>query len=188
MKGKIKIENKGISINLSGEISSDDVKEVNKLLSLFTDISQLNQLEKSSFSEVSRDLKTNKDFVKLQDALTAEYEDYHYVKYTKINKIIEITQDNKKIHTSMKINPKELDEKIKSLLDDVEVPNVDFVLVHTSGDLDDGEHEKIYFSIHDKLLEVPSKHIVTKKTNNKVLLEIIFFGEDVVDEPYFDLD
>lgn len=188
MKGKLKVETKGISINLSGEISSEDVREVNKLLGLFTEISQLNQLDNISFGEVSRDLKNNKEFAEIQDKLKDEYEDYHYVKYTKLNKIIEITQDNKKINTSVKINSKELDEKIKTLLDDIEVPNLDFVLVHTSGDLDAGEHEKIYFSIHDKLLEVPSKHIVTKKNNQKVLLEIIFFGEDVVDEPYYDLD
>jgi hypothetical protein len=188
MKGKIKVENKGLSINLSGDISSDDVREINNLLRLYSQITQISALDKVTFSELSKDLKTNKDFLKIQDSLLEEHEDYHYVKYTKLNKIIEITQEDKKINTVSKVNQKDLSNKLKTLFDDIEVPNVEFVLVHTSGDLDLSEHEKIFFAIQDKLLEIPTKHVVTKKNSNNVLLELVFFGRDVVDDPYFDLD
>ena len=188
MKGKIKVENKGLSINLSGEITLDDIREVNNLLRLYSQISQVSALEKANFSEISKDLKNNKDFLKIQDSLSEEYDDYHYVKYTKLNKIIELTQEDKKINSISKVNQKDLSNKLKTLFDDIEVPNVDFVLVHTSGDLDVCEHEKVFFAIQDKLLEIPSKHIITKKASNNVLLELVFFGRDVVDDPYFDLD
>lgn len=188
MKGKIKVENKGLSISLSGEISNDDVREINNLLRLYSQVSQISALEKVNFSEISKDLKNNKDFLKIQDSLLEEHEDYHYVKYTKLNKIIEITQEDKNINTVSKVNQKDLANKLKTLFDDIEVPNIDFVLVHTSGDLDTSEHEKVFFAIQDKLLEIPSKHIVTKKPANNVLLELVFFGRDIVDDPYFDLD
>lgn len=188
MKGKIKIENKGISLNLNGEFTTEDIKELNNFLKLFNQTSQIVQSDKFSFSELSKDLKTNKEFQKIQDKLNEEYEDYHYVKYTKLNKIIEIKQEKDKIKTVSKINSKELNNKLETLFDDVEVPNIEFVIIHTVGDLENKEHEKLFFSIHDKLLEVPTKHIITKKETNKVLLELVFFGRDVVDESYFDMD
>ena len=188
MKGKIKVENKGFSISLAGEITTEDVKEINNLLRLYSQVSQINAFDRGTFSEISKDLKNNKDFLKIQESLLEEHEDYHYVKYTKLNKIIEITQEDKKLNTISKVNQKDLSNKLKTLFDDIEVPNVDFVLVHTSGDLDTSEHEKIFFAIQDKLLEIPSKHIVTKKESNNVLLELVFFGRDIVDEPYYDID
>jgi hypothetical protein len=188
MKGKIKLKNDDINIDLSGEITSDDIKAINSLLQLFNQSNQINLIEKSSFSEISKDLRVNKDFVKMQDKLSEEYADYHYVKFSKLNKIIEITQDDKTINTNTKVNQKELNEKLNTLLDDLKVPNLDYVIVHTLGDLDKKEHEKVYFAIHDRLLDIPSKHIITKKNSNKVLLEVVFFGQDIVDESYFDLD
>ncbi|MFP4568131.1 MAG: hypothetical protein ACLFN8_04250 [Candidatus Woesearchaeota archaeon] len=188
MKGKIKVENRGLNVDLSGEISSEDIKEINNLLRLFSQVSQLEQFDKSLLGEISSDLKNNKEFSKIQDMLQEEHDDYHYVKYTKLNKIIEIIQDDGKIKTTSKINHKELNDKLKSLFDDIEVPNLDFVLVHTAGDMDLSEHEKVYFAIQDRLIEVPSKHIVTEKDTNKVLREVVFFGQDVVDESLFDLD
>ena len=187
MKGEVRIESEGIKINLVGKISLEDIKELNTLLRLHQ-VNLLSDEDRNTFSELSKDLRKNKDFLAIQNNLKEEYNDYNYVKYAKFNKIIEITQDDKKINTSSKINVNELNKKIGTLFDDLKVHNLDFVLVHTVGDLEKKEHEKMYFAVHDALLEVPSKHIITKKDSKNIMLEVVFFGQDIVDEHYFDLD
>lgn len=185
MNGDISFSTEGMVVHLSGEIKTKHLTELNNLIRNFNQKTDPLFIEQTDyFYEISDELRLNTTFQNISSVLIKDYEEHH-TRHTRVDNIVEISQDSGRLETELKINQVDLDKKIKTVLDGIRIKNVGFAIIHTSGLMSKEEHKKIHESIMQKFLRIPTENIITKRSTKRTLIEIIFFGEEIVKNESF---
>ena len=181
-----------MKLKLEGNIGTKTLKELRQIIYSNQNNQQLNSSNEREnlgdsndpydilcrFRNVSSRLRENKEFQKLVLKLGEEYSQYH-IESIKIPSILEVAVKDKKIYKEIKLNKEELKKQVKTVFQNINKSNVDFLIIHIGGLNDNEQIEIVVDSIVKEAFNLPKTIFKSKYKSYKTLIEAIFFGNDI---------
>ena len=188
----IELKRKDMKLKLEGNIGTKTLKELSQIIDSNQNNQQLNSSNEREnlgdsndpydilcrFRNVSSRLRENKEFQKLVLKLGEEYSQYH-IESIKIPSILEVAVKDKKIYKEIKLNKEELKKQVKTVFQNINKSNVDFLIIHIGGLNDNEQIEIVVDSIVKEAFNLPKTIFKSKYKSYKTLIEAIFFGNDI---------